>query len=472
MLERLQKIIARAGIASRRHAEQLIVSGQVRVNGQVVTELGSKADAAEDRIEAAGKLVEANERRIYLVLNKPPEVVSTMADPEGRKTLRNFLRGLPERVYPVGRLDYDASGLVFLTNDGDLAAEMLKDWSNLQQVYHVKIKGRLLMGDLERLGRNADAVIRTVRQPDASRGHAENFWYEATLQDSRKDILRRVLFAEKHPVEKLKRIGLGPLNLEGLPQGRYRLLVEKEVAELRTALKIKPKLRSSFVPAESVAEQGPKPFVHVRPQYSPKRSFGRDTDRGDSRRPGHIDGRGVNRTSGRAPGPPGHRKSGPRPSRPPSPNRLEAEDREALQQEGSRPSRPFSPNRPGSTRPSPNRPAPGRPGPSRPTSHRPEKWNQSRGPNRQSPDRPQKWNQSRGPVRSEGRDQPASPYRPSGPGRPSSPGRPPGPGRPGNSHQSKTFKKPFRPNRDRNPGGGPGGGAGRGPGRGPDRGPR
>src|ERR1700680_3930497 len=151
MQERLQKIIARAGIDSRRHAEQLILSGQVRVNGHVVRELGTKADAAKDRIEAAGKVVESKEgRRVYIVLNKPPEVVSTMADPEGRKTLRNCLRGLPERVFPVGNLDYDASGLVFLTNDGDLAAEMLKDWANLQQHYHVKIKGRLMMDELER----------------------------------------------------------------------------------------------------------------------------------------------------------------------------------------------------------------------------------------------------------------------------------------------------------------------------------
>ena len=247
MQERLQKIIARAGVASRRHAEQLILSGQVRVNGRIITELGTKADALQDRIEAAGKLVEAHERRVYIVLNKPPEVVSTLADPEGRKTLRNCLKGLPERVYPVGRLDYAASGLVFLTNDGDLAAKMLKDWPNLQQTYHVKIKGRLMMDELERFGRNAAATIRTVRQPDATRGHATNFWYEVTLQDSKKDILRRVLFAEKHPVEKLKRIGLGPLTLEGLPQGRYRLLVETEVGELRRAIKTKPKLRHSYI---------------------------------------------------------------------------------------------------------------------------------------------------------------------------------------------------------------------------------
>jgi len=248
MQERLQKIIARAGIASRRHAEQLILSGQVRVNGQVVRKLGTKADAAADRIEAAGKVVRTEERHVYLALNKPPEVVATMADPEGRKTLRNCLRGLAERVYPVGRLDYAAAGLVFLTNDGDLAAEMLRDWGNLPQVYQVKVKGRLTAEDLERLGKQMGARMRMIRQPDAARGmrgsrggHVGNFWYEATLRDSKRDVLRRVLFAEQHPVEKLKRIGLGPLNLEGLPPGRYRMLEEKEVNELRKALEAKPK---------------------------------------------------------------------------------------------------------------------------------------------------------------------------------------------------------------------------------------
>jgi 23S rRNA pseudouridine2605 synthase len=245
MQERLQKIIARAGIASRRHAEQLILSGQVRVNGQVVRELGTKADAAADRIEAAGQVVRTEEPHVYLVLNKPPEVVATMADPEGRRTLRNCLRGLAERVYPVGRLDYAAAGLVFLTNDGDLAAEMLRDWGNLPQVYQVKVKGRLTAEDLERLGKETGARMRMIRQPDATRGlrgsrgggQAGNFWYEAMLKDSKRDVLRLALFAEQHPVEKLKRIGLGPLNLEGLPPGRYRVLEGREVSELRRALK-------------------------------------------------------------------------------------------------------------------------------------------------------------------------------------------------------------------------------------------
>ena len=236
MQERLQKIIARAGIASRRHAEQLIVSGQVRVNGRVITELGSKADPGSDRIEAAGKLVASEERRVHILLNKPPEVVATMADPEGRKTLRNLLRGLAERVYPVGRLDYAASGLVFLTNDGDLAAEMLKHWHNLPQTYHVKVKGRLTPEQLDQFGREAGARMRPVRQPDAARGRVANFWYEVALKDSKRDELRRVLFGAQHPVEKLKRIAIGPLTLEGLPPGHYRTLQEREVAQLRRAL--------------------------------------------------------------------------------------------------------------------------------------------------------------------------------------------------------------------------------------------
>jgi 23S rRNA pseudouridine2605 synthase len=370
MLERLQKIIARAGIASRRHAEQLILSGQVRVNGRIITELGSKADAKEDRIEAAGKIVEANQRRVYIVLNKPPEVVSTLADPEGRKTLRNCLKGLPERIYPVGRLDYDASGLVFLTNDGDLAAEMLKDWANLQQHYHVKIKGRLMMEELERLGRNAGATIRTVRQPDATRGHAENFWYEVALQDSKKDILRRVLFAEKHPVEKLKRIALGPLTLEGLPQGRYRLLIDKEVDELRRALKIIPKPRVSFAPPQEPVTQKTATVIHSTPQPPASKYF-------EKRRP-------AEKYRPAAANRPVHRKHGPRPSRPPA-----TQDREGYPNQESASNRPPTDRLPkwGQNH-----------GPSRP-----EKRSEQRPPRRSgfgrpsTPGRPTKWNQDRGP---------------------------------------------------------------------------
>jgi 23S rRNA pseudouridine2605 synthase len=236
MQERLQKIIARAGIASRRHAEQLIVSGQVKVNGEIIRELGRKADTATDKIEVSGKKVVAEERKVYLLLNKPPEIVSTLSDPEGRKTLRNLLRGFPERVYPVGNLEYSDSGVVFLTNDGDFAAEMLKRWENIEQVYHIKVKGMLTRIDLERLSRQIGAKLQTLRQPDATRGHTANYWYEVRMHNSKKEEMRKVLFKERHPVEKVKRVALGSLTVEGIPRGRYRLLSKKEADHFRSEL--------------------------------------------------------------------------------------------------------------------------------------------------------------------------------------------------------------------------------------------
>ena len=239
MQERLQKIIARAGIASRRHAEELILSGQVSVNGKVVTELGSKADPEKDKIVAAGRVVQAEkQRKVYMALHKPADVVSSLADPEGRKTLRNLLRGFPERVYPVGNLEYAATGLVFLTNDGQLAARLLKEWDALEQVYHVKIKGMLTRDDLERYGKEIGVRMQTLRQPDASRGHAANYWYEVKVRGGgRLERMRNVMFREHHPVEKVMRVGLGSLSIEGVPRGRYRLLGEQEVSGLRAEKK-------------------------------------------------------------------------------------------------------------------------------------------------------------------------------------------------------------------------------------------
>lgn len=260
MLQRLQKIIAHAGIASRRHAEQLILSGQVRVNGQVVTELGSKADPSKDKIEAAGRQIESEEDHVYLLLHKPPEVVSSLADPEGRRTLRNFLRGFPKRVYPVGNLDYADSGLVFLTNDGELTAAILKSWSHLPQVYHVKIKGRLTLEELDRLGKETGTRLRTVRQPDSTRGRAANFWYEVHTTGAKLDILRRTLFKELHPVEKVKRIALGHLSIESIPQGRYHLL-EKRQAD---------PLRNPQPPSKSARPFSRPPKPHRHPTHAPK----------------------------------------------------------------------------------------------------------------------------------------------------------------------------------------------------------
>lgn len=236
-MERLQKIIAHAGIASRRHAEELILSGQVKVNGKVVRELGRKADAGRDTIEVNGRKIGTQaERKVYLLLNKPPEIVSSLADPEGRKTLRNLLRGLPERVYPVGNLEYAASGVVFLTNDGDLAAFLLKHWDKIEQVFHIKVKGMLRREELARLGKEIGVRLETVRQPDASRGHGANYWYEVRMRGDKKEELRNVLFRAQHPVEKIKRVAVGPLTVEGIPRGRYRILGEKDVDALRKAV--------------------------------------------------------------------------------------------------------------------------------------------------------------------------------------------------------------------------------------------
>jgi 23S rRNA pseudouridine2605 synthase len=251
MQERLQKIIARAGIASRRHAEQLILSGQVRVNGHIVKELGTKADSATDRIVAAGTVITAAERQVYILLNKPSEVVAAMADPQGRKTLRNCLRGMPERVYPVGSLDYAASGLLLMTNDGDLTAALLKNWANLLQTYHVKIKGRLTLEDLDRLGKEAGARMRTIRQPDSTRGRAANFWYEVTMPDARKESLINIFYRERHPAEKWVRIAIGPIHLEGIPRGRYRLVTKLEVEALRKAATSPRNVRKPKAPDRS-----------------------------------------------------------------------------------------------------------------------------------------------------------------------------------------------------------------------------
>jgi 23S rRNA pseudouridine2605 synthase len=236
MLQRLQKIISRAGIASRRHAEDLIRSGQVRVNGVVVTELGAKADPDRDRVEAAGQLARATEGHVYLLLHKPAEVVSTLADPEGRRTLRNFLVGVSERVFPVGRLDYAASGAVFLTNDGELANKILKASGSLPQTYWIKVKGRLSESGLKSIARTLRGKIFPLRAPHAAGKNPANPWYEVRFSGVRRDLLRQNLLAMGHPVEKMKRVKLASLDATTVPEGNYRQLDPKEVEKLGRAV--------------------------------------------------------------------------------------------------------------------------------------------------------------------------------------------------------------------------------------------
>jgi 23S rRNA pseudouridine2605 synthase len=229
MEERLQKIIARAGLASRRRAEQLIASGLVTVNGQTVTELGSKADASRDHIKVSGKLLRPPKELVYIALHKPASVVSTMEDPEGRRSLRDLLHGISERVFPVGRLEYNASGLLLLTNDGELTNQILQS-HHLPQTYQMKVKGRLSPTEIDELSRATGARISRLRSGDAP-------WYEATLSEARRDSLRNRLFQSGHPVEKMRRVGMGGVELGSLPPGAIRALSAGEVAALKRALK-------------------------------------------------------------------------------------------------------------------------------------------------------------------------------------------------------------------------------------------
>jgi 23S rRNA pseudouridine2605 synthase len=237
MEERLQKIIARAGVASRRHAEEMIASGMVTVNGRMVTELGTKADAARDHIKVAGKLLRPEQERVYLVFHKPAEVVATLSDPEGRRSVRDFLYGVSARVFPVGRLEYHTSGLLLLTNDGDLANRLMRA-HDLPQRYQIKLKTLLTFAEIETLSRAAGARIERLRR-------SESPWYEVQISEARRDVLRNRLFQTGHPVEKMKRVQIGGLELGSVAPGEYREISAQQAGEIfRAAEKAPPKKRS------------------------------------------------------------------------------------------------------------------------------------------------------------------------------------------------------------------------------------
>ena len=229
MEERLQKIIARAGVASRRRAEQLIVSGQVTVNGKVITELGTKADAARDHIKVSGTLLQGPEDHVYIALHKPAEVVATLSDPEGRRSLSDLVGAMPVRVYPVGRLEYHASGLLFLTNDGELTNKIMRA-RGLRQTYFIKVKGNLTDAEIVQVATAARARIERAQRGD-------NPWYEVTMADVSSDPLREKLMQIGHPVEKMKRAKIGPLDVGNLAPGQWRSLNLKEITGLEIAVK-------------------------------------------------------------------------------------------------------------------------------------------------------------------------------------------------------------------------------------------
>jgi 23S rRNA pseudouridine2605 synthase len=235
MEERLQKIISAAGAASRRASEKLIVEGRVRVNGKVVTELGTKADPNKDHIKVDGKLINPKQPQTYIMLNKPAGYVTTMSDPEGRPTVQDLLKGVKVRVYPVGRLDYNTEGLLLLTNDGDFAHLITHPSHELPKTYLAKIKGMLddkTAHELEKGvfledGKTAPSKVKKVRKEET------NSWVEITIREGRKRQVRRMFDRVGRSVIRLKRIRTGNLSLGDLPEGQYRYLTPAEVRALK-----------------------------------------------------------------------------------------------------------------------------------------------------------------------------------------------------------------------------------------------
>jgi 23S rRNA pseudouridine2605 synthase len=254
-LERLQKIIAHAGFASRREAETMIREGRVTVNGRVVTELGSKADPARDHIKVDGKLITRAETHRYILLYKPKEVMTTVEDPQGRRTVIDLIKGVRERIYPVGRLDFHSEGLILLTNDGDLAFKVSHPQHGSVKTYHVKVRGvpeERIIAKLERgitidNKRTLPCEIRRLKTTGRSTGRGDdegNSWFEVKLREGRTQQIRKMFQAVGHPVSKLRRVAIGPLSDPRLGPGDYRELTKVEVKMLATMKEpAKPKVR-------------------------------------------------------------------------------------------------------------------------------------------------------------------------------------------------------------------------------------
>lgn len=239
-MERLQKILAQAGVASRRKCEELISSGKVEVNGEVVTELGTKADPAKDVITVSGKPIQG-ENKIYIMFNKPKGVITSASDPKGRKVVTDYLKGIKERVYPVGRLDYDTEGLLLLTNDGEFANLLTHPKHHVPKTYLATVRGVPHGTSLDKLkagikledGMTAPAEVE-YKDIDEENKQAV---ISITIHEGRNRQVRRMFDAISHPVERLKRISFGDILLQNLKRGSYRHLTKDEINHLKQIAK-------------------------------------------------------------------------------------------------------------------------------------------------------------------------------------------------------------------------------------------
>lgn len=239
-MERLQKILSQAGVASRRASERLMIEGRVTVNGTTVRELGTKADPARDDIRVDGQRVRAPARCRYLLLNKPPGYVTTRSDPQRRPTVMDLLAGVRDSVYPVGRLDFDSEGLLLLTNDGDLAARLSHPRHEVARVYEASVLGEPDAHDVGRLARGVTIDRRRTRPSDVQlidrpRGRGETV-LRITIREGRNRQVRKMLDTIGHPVRHLRRIAIGPIRDDRLRPGEWRDLSASEVHRLRKAV--------------------------------------------------------------------------------------------------------------------------------------------------------------------------------------------------------------------------------------------
>lgn len=234
-LERLQKRIARSGVTSRRKAEQYILEGRVKVNDHIITTLGTKV-SKKDKVEVDGVPLE-NEQPVYFVLNKPRGVISSVKDDKGRKVITDFFKDVDERIFPIGRLDYDTSGLILLTNDGDFAHLLMHPSFEIEKVYMVKIKGIPTRKELNQLKKGVlsnNECLKAIRYKWISANKkAGTSLIEITLHEGKNRHIKRMMENIGYPVIKLKRIQYGFLTIHGLKQGQFRELTPFEVKQFK-----------------------------------------------------------------------------------------------------------------------------------------------------------------------------------------------------------------------------------------------
>jgi pseudouridine synthase len=239
-MERIQKILSQAGVASRRASEQLMLEGRVTVNGVTVRELGSKADPAHDDVRVDGRRIKVVQQHRYILLNKPRGYVTTRSDPQQRPTVIDLLRGVRDYIYPVGRLDFDSEGLLLLTNDGDLAARLTHPRHGVARVYEARVLGIPDAHDIDRLARGVTidgrptGPAQVALRPGGRRGD-DSATLIVTIREGRNRQVRKMCDAIGHPVTHLKRVAIGPIRDAKLQVGRWRDLTAAEVTKLRTA---------------------------------------------------------------------------------------------------------------------------------------------------------------------------------------------------------------------------------------------